>query len=373
MKCSFYSLLTVLFLMVVTCTKGQAQTINGSFTHGGVLRTYHIYLPANYATAGLCPVVFNLHGYGSNGTQQASLSQFNAIADTAGCVVVYPEGLVDGTGRQRWNSGYGFGTDDVGFINRLLDTVLLNYRTDANKVYSTGISNGAIMSHTLACELGQRFAAIGSVSGTMSRRQLTSCVSASAIPVIHVHGTTDIVVPYNGNTSLISVADLISHWRGRNNLSTNSTTVGIPNTNTSDNSTADYIRYEDGSCDWVHLLRINNGGHSWPGSGVLISGNTNMDVDASLEIWRFFRGRCVLDVSKPVVSTLTTYVAEGRLYWEGEDSDRYALTIYNAWGQAVAQAAPGRDQYGLMDLPKGWYVAQWQYGVNQYVLRFILM
>jgi polyhydroxybutyrate depolymerase len=38
----------------------------------------------------------------------------------------------------------------------------------------------------------------------------------------------------------------------------------------------------------VMLLKVINGGHTWPGSSGSGLGNTNRDIDASEEIWRFF-------------------------------------------------------------------------------------
>lgn len=355
----------------------NAQTINGSFTHDGVVRQYKIYVPANYSVAAPCPIVFNLHGYGSNATQQAALSEMNDLADTAGCLVVYPEGLPDLGGKQAWNSGYGTSVDDVGFMDRLLDTILRRYRADPGRVYSMGLSNGAIMSHTLACELGNRFAAVGSIAGTMSLLQYNQCGSAAPMPVIHIHGTTDVVVPYAGNTVLIGVNTLVSHWKNRNGISnTVTSTSNFPNISISDLSTAEYVRYENGSLNWVHLIRVNNGGHSWPGSGVLINGNTNMDFSASIEVWKFFRAfRRVLSVDPlPNVVPLEAYVAPNTrtLHWSGTESMDYQLTIYNAYGQLLLEQAGGNDQCALTSLPKGWYVAQWRYGNRYYNHSFAL-
>jgi polyhydroxybutyrate depolymerase len=43
----------------------------------------------------------------------------------------------------------------------------------------------------------------------------------------------------------------------------------------------------------VRLLRIEGGGHTWPGAAQYLPaawiGPTNRDIDASEEIWRFFK------------------------------------------------------------------------------------
>ena len=60
------------------------QTINGSITHGGLTRTYILYVPASYSAGTPAPLVFNFHGYTSNATEQMFYGDFRPIADTAG-------------------------------------------------------------------------------------------------------------------------------------------------------------------------------------------------------------------------------------------------------------------------------------------------
>ena len=75
-------------------------------------------------------------------------TNFNYISDTAGFIVVYPQGtLLQGT--THWNVGgwtLGSTIDDVGFIRNLLDSISYEYNIDSFRVYSTGMSNGGYMS-----------------------------------------------------------------------------------------------------------------------------------------------------------------------------------------------------------------------------------
>ena len=65
----------------------------------------------------------------------------NNVADTAGFIVCYANGVGNA-----WNSGftapYFGGTDDVGFISVLIDTISAQYNIDPARVYSCGMSNG---------------------------------------------------------------------------------------------------------------------------------------------------------------------------------------------------------------------------------------
>lgn len=363
-------------------SNSNAQNVTGSFVHDGLMRSYTIYVPANYNAANVHPIVFNLHGYTSNGTAQASLTKMNAIADTAGFIVAYPEGTLDNSSQPYWNSGYGTGVDDIGFIDALIDTIAASYTVDLQRVYSTGLSNGAIMSNTLACALNHRIAAIAGVAGTMSVLQNASCSPSNKIPVLHIHGTSDIVVPYAGNGTLLGVNALIAHWRTHNGLTSTATTTSFANTNLFDGSTADLIRYEMGSNYPVHLIRVNNGGHSWPGSGVLVSGNTNMDFDASVEIWKFFSSYSLLTSTNNIetstdldwINWLGANPIQNNLQWSTNLVQPYHLTIYNLLGRPLLyQKFEGLpiDHVEVANLPKGAYIAVFTTNNKVQTLKFI--
>lgn len=353
-----------LLLIMGWCSSwSAAQSFNRTMQHDGITRHYTLYIPANYNNTQPCPIVLNLHGYGSDASEQATLSRMNLIADTAGFIVAYPEGLPDVGGQRQWNSGYGTGVDDVGYINRLLDTLAATYAVNQQRIYSTGLSNGGIMSNTLACDLNGRIAAIASVAGTMSWLQRGNCTTVAAMPVMHVHGTTDIVVPYTGNAGLLGVNPLITHWRGRNGLSATSTTTAYPNIVATDGSNAELIVYETGSAVPVHLIKVNNGGHSWPGSGIIINGNTNMDVDASIEIWHFFQQFSSNYTSQTRRANTLQGIAQWRVVGQGlqlewQQNTSSVLQISNALGQLVEQTkvqGAGFQQLALPDLSPGIY------------------
>lgn len=357
----------------------HAQNIAGSFVHGGITRSYTVHIPTNYTAAMPCPLVLNLHGFTSNGTAQALLTRMNAIADTAGFIVVYPEGTLNSSQQQFWNAGYGAAVDDVGFLSALIDTISNNYAVNTARVYSTGLSNGAIMSNTLACELDDKIAAIAGVAGTMSIGQYNNCSPTNPMPVLHIHGTTDAIVPYAGTTGLIGVQTLVDHWRMHNNLSTNYTTISIPNSNLLDGSTVELRQYETGSNAPVHLYRITNGGHSWPGSGVTISGNTNMDFNASSTIWAFFNQysltTSINTVTKPTIDVhLLTQPVVQTLEWQISTNQDYTVSVYNSLGVEVITTQQYNDsmnQLNVKNLEQGVYFAVFSINKTLKTIKFI--
>tara|TARA_R110001592_G_scaffold229393_2_gene486080 strand:- start:468 stop:1595 length:1128 start_codon:yes stop_codon:yes gene_type:complete len=283
MKTTF---LALLFLFVANCF--SQQTITDSIIHGGLNRTYILYVPASYNASNATPLVLNFHGYTSNSTEQMYYGDFRAIADTANFILVHPMGTLDGSNQPYWNSGWGGTVDDIGFTNALIDSLSAQYNINQDRVYSTGMSNGGFMSYTLACSLSNRITAIASVTGAMNTNQSSSCSPQHPIPVMEIHGTADGTVPYNGTAGISSVENTLSYWVGFNQTNSSPVFTAVPNISTTDGSTAEHYVYENGTNGVeIEHYKIINGGHTWPGAPVVV-GTTNYDFNASEKIWQFF-------------------------------------------------------------------------------------
>lgn len=265
-------------------------------THNGLARSYILYLPATANWSRPLPLVLVFHGGTGNAQSAIRMSGFNAIADQNGFAVVYP----DGTGRLSddklltWNGGACCGyaqennTDDVGFARAVVTDVQSLVAIDSRRIYATGLSNGAIMSHRLACEAADLFAAIAPVAGTLN---FAPCQPARPVSVIEFHGTADQHIPYEsgfGPQSLVkvdfaSVANSVEFWAGADGCKS------PPQTN----SFGD-IRHEiwtncaDSAS--VELYTIIGGGHAWPGGGDGWPGSDQptATISASQLIWDFF-------------------------------------------------------------------------------------
>ncbi len=282
-------IVTLLLSLVISISFSQT-TVNGSTVHNGLTRTYSFYIPALYNGSQAYPLVFNLHGYSSNGTEQSYYGNFKTIADTAGFIVVHPEGTIQPgtTSTQFWNVGFfPSNVDDVAFLESLIDTISASYNIDAARIYSTGMSNGGFMSYKLACE-SNRFAAIASVTGSMTAQTQNNCSPIKPIPVMEIHGTADLTVPYNGQTGMLSIDNVLSFWAGYNGCSAAPAMTMVPNANTTDGASAEHYVYAPGTNNvTMEHYKIINGAHTWPGAAITI-GVTCMDFSASKEIWRFF-------------------------------------------------------------------------------------
>ncbi|MFK8006946.1 MAG: PHB depolymerase family esterase [Saprospiraceae bacterium] len=284
------------FIFLFSTSFGFSQQLeNFEILHDGELRKYSVFLPSSYQTGQSLPMVFNLHGFGSNGLEQILYTSFNAVAEEENFIVVTPEGLIRTTAigqtGSHWNAYFGTDVDDLSFLDLIIDRVYTDYDIDLARVYSTGMSNGGYMSHRLACELSDRIAAIASVAGGVFNEQLDNCSPSRAVPVMQIHGTNDGIVDYDGIPLFApSIPNLVGHWVDHNNCSTPADTIEIANISTTDNSTVEKLEYnngDEGSKVWFYI--IDNGGHTWPDATIDLQGEvTNHDFNASEHIWEFF-------------------------------------------------------------------------------------
>jgi len=206
---------------------------------------------------------------------------FRPIADTAGFIIVHPQGLRDMQGRFSWNyETTGDTAKDFKFIEALIDTMLNDYNIDEDRIYGTGFSRGVFMCCQMSCRFGDRLAAIGGVAGSFV--DSLGCGAFFPKPFIQIHGTNDGIWEY---WRVDTVFPLIATY---NKCDLEPTEVDLPNSNTSDNSTVTLVQYSGGNDAFPILhYRVNEGGHTWPGSSTG-QPNTNYDISASVEIWNFF-------------------------------------------------------------------------------------
>ncbi len=285
-----------LALATIACMS-NAQVQQGSFKFEGRIRDYIVFLPQNFQPD--MPVVFVLHGYTDNAYWQMNYTHMNNVADTTGFIAVYPNAISPG-----FNTGLVYGNwpplptnvDDVGFISALIDKIESQYDVDLNRVYCCGFSNGGIMTLKLACQLGHRFAAFGSVSGVLLDPIVANYSLVGSVPMLLCHGTDDVTVHYNGGPypMMWSVEETLDFWIQNNNCVLTPDTVAIPDTCLLDYSYVQKICYTNcADSVQVVLYKVINGGHSWPSGNQNITwgseGNKNRDINANIELWNFFK------------------------------------------------------------------------------------
>lgn len=203
--------------------------------HDGIEREYFIHVPDGVALP--APVVYAVHGYTSTATGFEAAHSMNPHADDNGYIAVYPQGshfVVDEpTGssyrvtswndlaanlgpkdegphcvadadaypcpaecgecnRCAWTGCY----DDVGFFEKMMDQVEMEFSTDSGRTYLLGVSNGGMMALRLACNLSDRFTAVAPIIAQLAPGY--ACGPTADVPMLHLFGDKDDTVRFDG-------------------------------------------------------------------------------------------------------------------------------------------------------------------------------
>jgi polyhydroxybutyrate depolymerase len=283
-----------------------------SLVHDNLQRTYIFYIPSSYNRSVPVPLVIALHGRGVDGEGMILVTRkgFDRLADRDGFITVYPDGI-----ELNWNDGrmdeeaddraHTEDIDDVGFMAALADRMVRDYNVDPNRIYVTGISNGAIMSYRLACELSHKIAAIAPVDGNIPQLFIPECSPSRHIPVLAINNVNDPMVPFEGGEihghsgrkilgKVLSVEQSIGYWVKKNGCSPVPVVNEEPDRDPADGTrvtSMEYVNRDDGT--EVILFIVDGGGHTWPGGlqylPERVIGKTSRDIDANEVIWSFFR------------------------------------------------------------------------------------
>ena len=225
--------------------------------HDNLTREYILYIPTSYNKNNKTPLLLNFHGFGGTAKNHLCVADMRSLADKNNFILVYPQGsLLDGS--PHWNSSLPSSdnksnVDDIGFIDKLLKNLLNEYTIDQNRIYACGYSNGAFFSYLLACNLSQKIAAIGSISGSMPFDISNNCPYPN-FPLIIFHGTSDSVVPYEGTKNeTLSVNEVIEYFSDNTPIEKNN------------EGKIEYKKYENKNdkSNHIELYKINNGNHVW--------------------------------------------------------------------------------------------------------------
>jgi len=239
-------------------------------------RVYWLYTPNNFDPHEPLPLVMILHGGNSNLMQTIQISKEQDRTDRNQFLAVFPQGTkprVQAAQQYTWNAGKCCGyarrkkVDDVAYLRAVVDDIAANYATvDARRIYAVGISNGGMMAYRLYCEASDLFAAIASISGTLAYEK---CKPAKPLPVMHIHGTADRNVPFEGGEGTESKAD-VKHTSVPETMKRIAQLNGCGNTPKISKFTprTELRTYHCRRAD-LELVVIPGGEHTWPGSDVM--------------------------------------------------------------------------------------------------------
>lgn len=309
---SFHRILLLLipFLLAATLVDCRGRRYRGSentrsFTvqYEGRERSYRLYVPEN-----LRPnpdAIFVIHGGGGDPEKMMSLTlgRFDELAEKHGFLVVYPAGF-----DHQWNDGrevpksvaHSENINDAGFLLTIQDRLKQDY--GIQRSFFTGISNGGFMSFRMGCEHASRVDGVAPVTANVSVFLSSRC-KPDGVPILVINGTEDPLVPYEGGFvkvlgrergQIISTDDSMRLWLTANGCAAPVDFSGALAQTTDSNKDDETLvkRYRFPCRVPVELIRIEGGGHTWPGGNPYLPefmvGRVSQELKAADTIVEFF-------------------------------------------------------------------------------------
>lgn len=245
-----------------------------------IKRSYKTHLPNKYYTdvtgEQKYPLILAFHGWDQNADLMEEYTGMSNKANRENFIVSYLD-YVGPPPDFSWN--YFINDDkpnDIGFVNKVLDTLISAYPVDTFRIYAIGFSDGCGMANRLPFELQGTIKGIGTVSGMIA---FDDTVDTYKVPLIHINNT--------GDFAWSGIQSKIPYWIELNDCNnTVDTTVNA-------RGVVGKRWVNDDGVNHVVLISSPGGSHAWVETEY---------VNATNLIWEFFEtGNAIPDVDTPLI------------------------------------------------------------------------
>jgi poly(hydroxyalkanoate) depolymerase family esterase len=263
-----------------------------SYANAAGARQYKLYVPSRYDSTPL-PLVVMLHGCTQDADDFAAGTRMNALAETQGCIVLYPVQSQQANPSKCWNwfkpGDQQASLGEPSIIAGMTREVMASHNVDPARVYVAGMSAGGAMAAIMAQTCPDLYAAVGVHSGLPcgAANSLPSALAAmrggkspggartagARCPIIVFHGDADATVHRSNAEALLDGFRPTAAADGRVAAGGRAYTVerfsspaGVP------------------AEKWI----VTGAAHAWSGGSASGSYTDPAGPDASAEMLRFF-------------------------------------------------------------------------------------
>lgn len=348
-------------LAVSISSFAQIQT----FPWQGVNREYLIRTPQGLDKP--VPVLVYLHGLTEYINNVDNQFHFQQIADEFGWVIVVPQALTQ-SGVTMWNAAMNSSNiDDSGFLMALVDSLAEPYHINLDSVFFTGFSMGGFMTHRMAIEHGDRIAGCAPVSGLITFA-MSNVTPVKPVRLLHIHGTNDNVVNYNGTSQVfggtlgLSVEAILDYWQNANGCTGEPEIDTLPDTH---NDGLRFIRYTYDCGTELQHIKVVGGTHTW------YQNEVQYDASYMKLIHDFFTKKIIDDgVNESEKAELNIWPNPTRGIFNIEVEKTGIVEVIDMQGRTVVRQAvePGTAQIDLCGMAEGVYFVRDENGTVSKVI-----
>jgi polyhydroxybutyrate depolymerase len=253
----------------------------------GLTYRYTLVMPADVVAGKKAPLALIWHALWSSPEETRGLTHVDATMASYGTISVHPR-----SPDQSWDVGtcctaivLGRRRDETVFAKELLADVESKVCVDTHRVYTTGFSNGGMISQMLACKMADVFAAAAPIGSTLTIPP-GECRPSRPVPIYMINGTADPLVGYAapGLSGGLSVPDSFKTWADRDAC------TGAPETTLHQGKATCQTYAHCGAGAAVTLCSVEGMGHCLPGmkkespmncltKNLILLGPPNDDID----------------------------------------------------------------------------------------------
>lgn len=302
-------LITLLIIIASLCCAASQHAVESGLHQGEIIaaelkRSFNVYIPRGYDAKKKHPMVFVCHGGGGTARSAQGANIWDKKADAEGIIIVYPNGMSANPAKpsnflrnqQTWNDGSSRPTvgaaerkePDLQFFEAMIDELPQRYAIDTRRIYTTGFSNGASMSFSLARNLPDRIAAAAPIAGGDYQPAI---IPDRIVPLLYMTGTTDPLNPMTGGPINIGmksygnkeyVAELMQRWQKLHQYQSPAVIRSFDK---------EIMHITCGP--ELEMVLLFDHGHHWPGSRTTlpaaIAGENTTKIYSADIIWEFFK------------------------------------------------------------------------------------